>query len=125
MAEKEKVEAVIEDAKIQKISDLWARKPRGLQFNDTDALIVTAKTKAGKTINETFYFCLKPDGTFNIGTVSKDGSHLRRQRLGDFLTHYGLAKEVKGYNIKEEVEKWKGKKIEVVLYKDNGYIYIP
>lgn len=125
MAEEKRVEAVIKEAKIRKIVDLWSHKPRGLQFNDTDALIVTAETEAGKTINETFYFCLKPDGTFNIDTVSKDGSHVRRQRLASFLTHYKITDTAKGYNIKEGVEKWKGKKIEIVPYKDEGYIYIP
>ena len=125
MVEKGKIEAVIEDAKIHKISDLWARKPKGLHFNDTDALIVTAKATDGKTVSETFYFCLKPDGTFNVDTVSKDGSHLRRQKLADFLTHYKITDMVKGYNIKEGIKEWKGKKIEIVPYKDNGYIHIP
>ncbi|MDI6708651.1 MAG: hypothetical protein QMD21_00670 [Candidatus Thermoplasmatota archaeon] len=125
MAEEKRVEAVIKEAKIRKIVDLWSHKPRGLQFNDTDALIVTAETEAGKIINETFYFCLKPDGTFNIDTVSKNGSHVRRQRLASFLTHYKITDTPKSYNIKEGVEKWKGKKIEIVPYKDEGYIYIP
>jgi len=71
MPELEKVSATIQDAKIYKISDLWRRKPRGLKFNDTDALVVTVAAQDGSIIKETFYFCLKPDGTFNVNTVSK------------------------------------------------------
>ncbi|MDI6639433.1 MAG: hypothetical protein QMD78_01280 [Methanocellales archaeon] len=121
----EKVDAIIEDAKICKISDLWKRKPKGLQFNDTDALIITAKTEDGKTIKETFYFCLKPDGTFNVDTVSRNGSHVRRQKLADFLKHYKMTDTIKGYKISEDVEKWKGKSVKVVPYKDSGYIHVP
>lgn len=119
------VKARIEDASIHKISDLWRKKPRGLQFNDTDALIVTAKTDDGKIIKETFYFCLKPDGTFNTDTVSRDGSRGRRARLAAFLKHYKMTDAVKGYNLKEGVKKWKGKRVEAVPYKDGGYIHIP
>ena len=125
MVEEGKNEAVIEDVKLHKISDLWRHKPKGLKFNDTDALIVTAKTKDGAIINETFYFCLKPDGTFNVDTVSKDGSHVRRQRLASFLTHYKITDMVKGYNIREGIKEWKGKKIEIVPHKDSAYIHIP
>lgn len=121
----EKVDATITDAKICKISDLWERKPKGLQFNDTDALIITAKTEDEKTIKETFYFCLKPDGTFNVDTVSRNGSHVRRQKLADFLKHYKMTDTIKGYKISEDVEKWKGKSVKIVPYKDSGYIHVP
>lgn len=121
----EKIGAMIEEAKIYKISELWARKPKGLRFNDTDALIVTAKTKDGKAIRETFYFCLKPDGTFNIGTVSKDGSHVRRLRLASFLKHYKITDNVDEYNLKEGVRKWKGKEVLVVKAEGSGFIYVP
>ena len=120
----EKINATIEDAKLCKISDLWKKKPRGLHFNDTDALIITAKTADGKKIKETFYFCMKPDGTFNVDTVSHDGSRARRERLVAFLKHYKFTDDVKRYNLAEGVEKWKGKKIEVVPYKDSGYIHL-
>lgn len=123
MAEK-KVKATIEDARIAKISDLWKRKPKGLHFNDTDALIITAKA-GSKKITETFYFCLKPDGTFNVDTVSHDGSHARRMRLANFLKHYKITDNVKGYNLAEGVKKLKGKSIDVVLLEDGGYIYVP
>lgn len=121
----EKIKAVIEDASIHKISALWRKKPKGLHFNDTDALIVTAKTDDGRMVKETFYFCLKPDGTFNVDTVSRDGSRGRRARLAAFLKHYKMTDAVRGYNVKEGIKKWKGMNVEVVPHKDRDYIHIP
>jgi hypothetical protein len=120
-----KIKAVIENASIHKISDLFRRKPRGLQFNDTDALVVTAKTEDRRTVRETFYFCLKPDGTFNAETISRNGSRARRQRLAAFLRYYKIAESAKGYNIKEGIEGWKGKEVEVVSREGWDSIYIP
>jgi len=117
--------ATIVDAKIYKISDLWSRKPKGLKFNDTDAIVVTLKTKAGSIIKETFYFCLKPDGTFNVDTLSKDSSHLRRLRLASFLKHYKIADNVDGYNLKEGIEKWKGKQATVMKVDGEAFVYVP
>lgn len=117
--------ATIEEAKIRKISDIWSRKPRGLRFNDTDALIVTAKTPSGERIRETFYFCLKPDGTFNVNTISRDGSHRRRLRLARFLRHYHFTDEVAGYNLKEDVKNWKGKEVSFEKVGDNNLLYVP
>lgn len=121
----EKISATIEDAKIYKISDLWRRKPRGLKFNDTDALIVTLKTSDGDIIKETFYFCLKPDGTFNVDTVSKDSSHARRLRLARFLKHYKIKDNVREYNLKKEVENLRGKEVTVMKCDSYGFIYVP
>jgi len=124
MSRLEKISATIEDAKIYKISDLWRRKPRGLKFNDTDALIVTLKTSDGDIVKETFYFCLKPDGTFNVDTVSKGSSHARRLRLARFLKHYKITDSVDEYNLKEGVKEWKGKQVTVMKSDDSGFIYI-
>lgn len=121
----EKISATIEDAKIYKISDLWKRKPRGLKFNDTDAIVVTLKTSDGGIMKETFYFCLKPDGTFNVNTVSKDSSHVRRLRLASFLKHYKITDNMDEYNLKEGVEKWKGGQVTVIKSGDSGFIYVP
>lgn len=121
----EKISATIEDSKIYKISDLWRRKPRGLKFNDTDALIVTLKTSDGDIIKETFYFCLKPDGTFNVDTVSKDSSHERRLRLARFLKHYKIKDNVREYNLKKEVENLRGKEVTVMKCDSYGFIYVP
>jgi len=120
----EKVSATIQDAKIYKISDLWRRKPRGLKFNDTDALVITLRAQDGSTIKETFYFCLKPDGTFNVNTVSRD-SQARRRRLASFLKHYKITGNVDEYNLKEGVTKWKGIQVVTIKVGDSGFIYVP
>ena len=119
----EKVSAKIEDAKVCKISELWRKKPPGVAFADTDAVIVTAKTADGKTIRETFYLRLKADGTMSTAAVSKI-SRGKQQRFAKFLERY-ITKEVKGYNVKERVGEWKGKSVEVVPYKGTGFIHVP
>lgn len=119
-----KVKATIQDVEITKISDLWSRKPKGLGFQDTDAIIITAKTSDGKTIKDTFYFCLKPDGTFYTETITRDGARARRQRLASLIKHY-ITKDIKGYNIAKKINEWKGKDVEVVILKDGGYIFVP
>jgi hypothetical protein len=124
MPKLEKVSATIQDAKIYKISDLWRRKPRGLKFNDTDALVITLRAQDGSTIKETFYFCLKPDGTFNINTVSKDNSGARRRRLASFLKHYKITDNVDEYNLKEGIKRWKGTEVDVIKVGDSGFVYV-
>ena len=119
------IKATIEEAKIYKISKLWRKKPRGLKFNDTDALVVTMKTEDGRILRETFYFCLKPDGTFNVQTVSKDNSHLRRLRLAKFLKYYRFTDDVKHYNLMQNVGEWKGKEVQITESKDSPLIYVP
>ena len=119
------INATIQDAKIHKISNLWRKKPRGLKFNDTDAIVVTLRVQDGSTIKEPFYFCLKPDGTFNVNTVSKDGSHVRRQRLASFLKHYKITDNVDEYNLKKGISKWKGKNVTAIKADDSCFIYVP
>lgn len=123
----EKTRAVIEEAGLHDIYNLFSKKPRGLKFNDTDAIVISAKTEDGSIITKTFYFGLKPDGTFDLETINKDGSQARRHRLASFLKYYGIAENVKGYNIKEGISEWKGKNIEVVPGEKEGEksIYIP
>ena len=121
----DKVKALIEEASIHKIFDLFSRKPRGLKFNDTDAIVLTAKTDDGKTITRTFYFSLKADGTFDEKSIARDGSRARRQRLASFIKYYGIAGNMKEYNIKERIGEWKGKTVEVVFDEKDGSIYIP
>jgi hypothetical protein len=120
----EKVSAIIQDAKIYKISDLWSRKPRGLKFNDTDALVITLRVQDGSTIKETFYFLLKPDGTFNLKTASRD-SQARRQRLASFLKHYKITANVDEYNLKKGIKQWKGIQVAAIKVGDSGFIYVP
>lgn len=121
--------AEIVDAKIYGINQLFSRKPKGLSFNDTDALVIDLKTEDGRKVRETFYFCHKPDGTFNVGTISKDGSHLRRVRLANFLKYYGMTDDVKHYDIKEDVDCWKGREVTITkgsgLFQNKLIIYVP
>ena len=124
MPELEKISATVQDARIYKISDLWRRKPRGLKFNDTDALVITLRDQDGSTIKETFYFCLKPDGTFDVNTVSRD-SQARRRRLASFLKHYRITGNVDEYDLKEGIKRWKGIEVAAIKVGDSGFIYVP
>lgn len=121
----EQVKAVIEGASIHKIFDLFKHKPSGLKFNETDAIIVTAKTDDNKKITRTFYFCLKPDGTFDENTAAMDGSRARRHQLVSFLKNNGITDHIKEYNLKERIGEWKGKIIEALISEKDGSIYIP
>ena len=116
--------ARIEEVELKTISDIWKKKPRGLKFNDTDALIITLKTKEGKTLKDTFYLCLKPDGTFNVKTVSRDSSRARRRRLAKFLKHYNLTDNIKDYNLREGIETWKGKWVSIIELDGSGFISV-
>jgi len=126
----DKVKAVIEDAGVYKIVDLFTRKPSGLKINETDAIVVTAKTEEGdRTVTRTFYFCLKPDGTFYEESIARNGSRARRRRLASFLRHYKLARDVKSYNIKKRIGEWRGVPVEVIPVEKDGIkdaiIYVP
>ena len=118
----ERVSAKIEDAKVVKISAIWRKKPPGIAFSDTDAVIVTAKTPDGKTIRETFYLRLKADGTMSTAAIGKI-SRGKQQRFAKFLKRY-VTKEIEGYNVKGRVGEWKGKSVEVVPYKQTGFIHV-
>lgn len=118
----ETVKAKIEDAKVCKISKIWRKKPPGVAFSDTDAVIVVAKTPDGKEIRDTFYLRLKADGTFSTAAVGRI-SRGKQQRFAKFLERY-ITKEVKGYNVRERVGEWKGKSVEVVPYKRTGFIHV-
>ena len=126
MAEIEKIKAKIEEARIEKISDIWRRKPGTLRFNETEALVVIARA-GDQMIIDTFYFCLKSDGTFDvdIAGVGHAGSRARRARLVSFLRYYGIVDESGDCNLAEAVKTWVGKSVEVVLFKDGGCIYVP
>ena len=114
--------AVIKDVSIKKVNSIWKRKPKGVGFEDTDAVIV--RTDSDNPVTETFYICLKPNGTFEPNAINKN-SQAQRRRLVRFLKYYGFAQEIKGYNIQEKHKDWVGKKIEVVSSENGDYIYIP
>ena len=44
------MKAVVEEAVVCKISDLFRRKPPGLGFNETDALVIEARLEDGRQI---------------------------------------------------------------------------
>lgn len=119
-----KVNATIQDAEIKSVFDLWKHKPKGLTFDDTDVILVTAKTESGENIKESFFTCLKGEGTFSLDAARRV-SRERRERLASFLKHYGLAKDVENYNLRECIKDWKGKKVEVIKSGNVNYIYIP
>ena len=123
MLDLEKINATIQDAKLYKIADLWSKKPRGLTFNDSDALVITLRAQDGSSIVETFYFCLKPDGTFNVNTANR-GSQARRQRLASFLKHYKITDNIDEYNLKDGIEQLNGIKVKAIKMGDSGFISI-
>ena len=114
---------MIEDAKIYKVFDLWKRKPKCLTFNDTDVIVVTAKIKDGEKVKETFFTCLKADGTFSLKTPNRI-ARSRRERLAKFLTYYELTDSPEEYNLVDNINKWKNKTVKVVKDGGENYIYI-
>ncbi|MDM7913121.1 MAG: hypothetical protein QUS09_08495, partial [Methanotrichaceae archaeon] len=93
----ERISAVIETAEIHKISDLFHKKPSGLRFNETDALVISARTKDGRDAKATFYFSLKPDGTFEENILGASSAKARRHKLASFLRYYKIAEDVSKY----------------------------
>ena len=123
-ADAKKKNAVITDAKIYKVFDLWKRKPKCLTFNDTDVIVVTAKAVRGEEVRETFFTCLKADGTFSLDTPNHI-ARLRREKLAKFLTYYKLTNSPEEYNLVDNICKWKNKKVKVIREGGAHYIYVP
>jgi len=119
------IKAVVEEAEVHKISEIFRRKPPGLRFNETDALIVKARTADGRDVGATFYFSLKPDGTFEEEILGKDAAKARRHRLASFLRYYRLTDDVSKYKLKDKIRELKGRDIEVVPVRGELAIYIP
>jgi hypothetical protein len=119
------VKAVVEEAKVRKISEIFRRKPHGLGFNETDALIVKARTADGRQVDATFYFSLKPDGTFEEEALGRDAVKARRHRLASFLRYYRLTDDVSKYKLKDNIMELKGWDIEVVPVRGELAIYFP
>jgi len=119
------ITAVVEEAEVYKISQLFHKKPPGLAFNETDALVIKARMQDGRLVGATFYFCLKPDGTFEEEALGRDAVKARRHKLASFLRYYGLADEVDKYKLKERINELKGKNVEVVPIQGELSIYFP
>ncbi len=121
----ETINAVVEEAKVYKISELFRRKPPGLGFNETDALVIKARMEDGRQIGATFYFSLKPDGTFEEEPMGRDAIKARRHKLASFLRHYRLTNDVDKYKLKERIIELIGGNVEVIPIKGELSIYIP
>jgi len=119
------ISAVIEEAEVKKISDIFNKKPPGLAFNETDALIVRAKMEDGRRIGATFYFCMKPDGTFEEEPMGRDAVKFRRHRLASFLRYFNLTEDIAEFNIKDGAKELNGKIVQVIPDEDNLAIYVP
>lgn len=119
------VKATIDGAAIKDVFEAFRRKPHGVRFNETDVVTVSARTDEGHRVIGTFYLCLKPDGTFDEKTLPGGTSGHRRRQLASFLKYYGFTKNIKGYNLRNDVSRWRGKAIEVMPGAGGGAIYIP
>lgn len=121
----ETMNAVVEEADVCKISDLFRRKPPGLGFNETDALVIKARLEDGRQIGATFYFSLKPDGTFEEEPMGRIAIKARRHKLASFLRYYGMTDEIDKYKLKDRISEFKGGNVEVIPIKGELSIYIP
>jgi hypothetical protein len=121
----ETMKAVVEEADVYKISELFRRKPPGLGFNETDALVIKARLEDGRQIGATFYFSLKPDGTFEEEPMGRIAIKARRHKLASFLRYYGMTDEVDKYKLKDRISEFKGGNVEVIPIKGELSIYIP
>ena len=103
------MKAVIQSAKIMRIDEIFKKhKPQGLGFSDNDVIILNLKTSDGTKFNQNFYCRLKADGT--LGHSITKTSEKRQIELQNFIRRY-ISKDV-GYNIRENINTWKGKEVE-------------
>ncbi len=121
----ETMKAVVEEAEVRKISELFRRKPPGLGFNETDALVIKARLEDGRQIGATFYFSLKPDGSFEEEPMGRDAIKARRHKLASFLRYYGVTDDVDKYKLKDRISEFIGGMVSVVPIKNELSIYIP
>jgi len=119
------ITAVVEEAEVYKISQLFSKKPPGLAFNETDALVIKARMQDGRQVGATFYFCLKPDGTFEEEALGRDAVKARRHKLASFLRYYKLADKVDKYKLKARIHEFKGGIVEVIPIHKELSIYTP
>ena len=104
------MKATIKSVKLRRIDDIWKKhKPQGLGFSDTDVIIIELKTKEGREFTQNFYFRLKGDGT--VGHSITKASEKRQLSILSFIKLY-ISKE-KNYNLRENINKWKGKEVEI------------
>ena len=119
------IKAFITEAKIYDIFDLFRRKPRGLGFNDTDVIVIEAKSKEGDIrVKENFFTCLKGNGTFSLKAPSRM-SRATRGRLARFLTYYHLTDDPEKYDLVKNIKNWRDREIEIVEDNKMYYIFVP
>ena len=110
--------ATIQKVQLRRIDDIWKKhKPQGLGFSDNDAIIIDLKVGDGKKFTQTFYCRLKGDGT--LGHSITKTSEKRQIELQNFIKKY-ISKDEK-YNIRNNINTWKGKDVEVEEI-NGGYI---
>lgn len=104
------MKATIQNVRLMRIDEIWKKhKPQGLGFSDNDAIIIDIKTEDSKEFSQTFYCRLKGDGT--LGHSITKASEKRQQELQNFIKKY--ISQDKNYNIRENIDKWKGNKVEI------------
>lgn len=115
--------AGIMSAKIVDIFDLWKKKPQGLGLGDTDAIVVAMKLPDGAVVKETFYVCIKADGTFDPESISRR-SMAQRSRFRRFLGKYiiGEKGDIRHYNIAAGIGSWKGREVDCSPIGGGGYM---
>nr|MBA4405211.1 hypothetical protein [Nanoarchaeum sp.] len=93
-----------------KVNQIWKKhKPQGLGFSDTDVIIIELKSTDGKLFTQCFYCRLKADGS--LGHSITKTSEKRQKELQNFIKKYICQDE--NYNIKNDINTWKGKEVNV------------
>lgn len=118
----EKTEARIKEAEVYKTNELFGKKPPGLGFGDTDAVILTLKTQEGE-IKRIFYPRLKADGTPARSLIGRF-TRSRQNRFLKFLKHYGITDDPENFNVKKDVSELEGRKVEITRRGEVGSIYV-
>lgn len=104
------MKATIKDVKLMRIDKIFKKhKPQGLGFSDNDVIIISLRTTDGNTFSQDFYCRLKGDGT--LGHSITKTSEKRQKELQIFIRKY-ISKD-KNYNIRNNIDAWKGKEVEV------------
>lgn len=115
------MKAKIQNIRLMRINQIWKKhKPQGLGFSDNDAIVVDLETADGKKFTQTFYCRLKGDGT--LGHSITRTSEKRQIELQNFIMRY-ISKE-ENYNIRDNINGWKGKEVEVEKINDGFIIKI-
>lgn len=107
------MKAEITGARIVDVFDIWKKKPQGLGLGDTDAVVVAVKLPDGAVAEETFYVCIKADGTFDRRSISRR-SMAQRGKFRGFLEKYVLEGkgDIRHYNVAAEIKNWKGREVD-------------